>query len=83
MVEAMSVSGTYLLLFTTARMRLVFYPLPKEASQENAVPTVLYIGQLRPIKGVHGGAHGSYEDPSGAKGGCALQGGRVFLFRWK
>jgi spore coat protein SA len=30
-----------------------FYPLPKEASQENAVPTVLYIGQLRPIKGVH------------------------------
>ncbi len=30
-----------------------FYPLPKKPSQENAVPTILYIGQLRPIKGVH------------------------------
>ena len=30
-----------------------FYPLPKKANQENANPTILYIGQLRPIKGVH------------------------------
>ena len=30
-----------------------FYPLTRKADQENAVPTILYIGQLRPIKGVH------------------------------